>query len=547
MKTVKQKNGHQQATGVKYPIAKQILGMVMGLCILGHTSGKAQTTCSEVSFSTVGNFGIDAKKMILTQDDNLVLVGQLTAVNAPNQTDYGTISKINPVNNTILWSKRLSESAVGVPNPVRSIGVAQLANGSIITGNLINEDGSTTVYSFSNNGSLNWSRKITVNDVNGANRFGTILAMPNGNPLLVHQGASFIHLVQLNRLNGQTVSVHRISNAGMQSVKGVFVSNGNLFLMGFNGRIMLLSPQFGFIFNRIINLQPTYNFVEFNDVIQLANGNFILTGTAYSNFSDRDIVLVETDINGNPLRVRTINDPGVQTLSGEGHGLLKFANSFAIVGKTQISSNPNKVMGYMANFDNTLNLNAHKRISSTGNLTLKSVITRQGTIHFYGDNTDQYIIGSMTGAGVSCCEEPALEVVVKVNTFTQTPINSTIVQTVASNIVFGTNTNDGDINVYCTQLPARMGLLNDKANVNTPLTRLEIYPNPANTKISLKLENQNAVGSVSFYDATGKLVATSDLQSLQNSIDTANWPNGIYLVKIESAGEIQHKKVVIEH
>jgi len=79
-----------------------------------------------------------------------------------------------------------------------------------------------------------------------------------------------------------------------------------------------------------------------------------------------------------------------------------------------------------------------------------------------------------------------------------------------------------------------------KVNLNEPNT--VVFPNPANTKISIMLDH----ASVKIYDVFGKIVV--DTYTLKNtSLDISNLPNGLYFIEIQTDSFKSSQKLIIQH
>ncbi|MFM6953372.1 MAG: T9SS type A sorting domain-containing protein [Sphingobacteriaceae bacterium] len=85
-----------------------------------------------------------------------------------------------------------------------------------------------------------------------------------------------------------------------------------------------------------------------------------------------------------------------------------------------------------------------------------------------------------------------------------------------------------------------------------------VYPNPANTELTISFpgsnEAENAVPSdasfeVKLYNSSGKCILTkqSALNQLSMSISTQKLPNGVYFLHILSGGQVEKKKILIQH
>lgn len=72
----------------------------------------------------------------------------------------------------------------------------------------------------------------------------------------------------------------------------------------------------------------------------------------------------------------------------------------------------------------------------------------------------------------------------------------------------------------------------------------KIVPNPASTKIDIKLSNAFDIGQVKVYNAIGKLVHSKTISNFDTSIDLSNWSNGIYLLSVEIENKLQTKRFI---
>jgi len=76
-------------------------------------------------------------------------------------------------------------------------------------------------------------------------------------------------------------------------------------------------------------------------------------------------------------------------------------------------------------------------------------------------------------------------------------------------------------------------------NENTHTKETMLFPNPANTKLTLPLK-----GQVKFYDAFGKLVLS---ETFENTIDVSLLPNGLYFIEIQTDSFKSSQKLIIQH
>ena len=75
---------------------------------------------------------------------------------------------------------------------------------------------------------------------------------------------------------------------------------------------------------------------------------------------------------------------------------------------------------------------------------------------------------------------------------------------------------------------------------------IKAIPNPAHSSFDLKTPDEDAVGTVSIYNANGSLQRQLKTQSPLTKIDTKGWTAGIYIIKYETETKSYQEKVVIE-
>ncbi len=74
---------------------------------------------------------------------------------------------------------------------------------------------------------------------------------------------------------------------------------------------------------------------------------------------------------------------------------------------------------------------------------------------------------------------------------------------------------------------------------------LSIYPNPAKDFIVFSKWIDEKL-KVEIIDVTGKIVASEYLNSKNTTLNTADFTNGIYLVKVENGTHITYHKLIIK-
>ena len=78
---------------------------------------------------------------------------------------------------------------------------------------------------------------------------------------------------------------------------------------------------------------------------------------------------------------------------------------------------------------------------------------------------------------------------------------------------------------------------------------ISIFPNPANDKIILSINNQfniNSSSYISISDLSGKIISQSIIHSEQTEIDISDYADGIYFVKVIIEGNQFVQKLIIE-
>jgi hypothetical protein len=77
-------------------------------------------------------------------------------------------------------------------------------------------------------------------------------------------------------------------------------------------------------------------------------------------------------------------------------------------------------------------------------------------------------------------------------------------------------------------------------NIKEYQSNLSIYPNPTNNTIQIEIENHNGSFEAHLYDFTGKLLETTNYTSMS----LADYPSGIYLLKVAYGDRVEQLKVV---
>lgn len=85
------------------------------------------------------------------------------------------------------------------------------------------------------------------------------------------------------------------------------------------------------------------------------------------------------------------------------------------------------------------------------------------------------------------------------------------------------------------------GVLSTDFN-NTDATFVELYPNPAHTKVNIKKSKNTVIDKIVMFTSTGQMINSL---KFDNSIDISTLAKGIYFIKFESADVIQFEKLII--
>ncbi|MBA3664566.1 MAG: multicopper oxidase domain-containing protein [Bacteroidetes bacterium] len=105
---------------------------------------------------------------------------------------------------------------------------------------------------------------------------------------------------------------------------------------------------------------------------------------------------------------------------------------------------------------------------------------------------------------------------------------------------------DGMMGTFLVQDPNTIGI--KESNINQEL--LEIFPNPSNEKIILKITNEyqhESIESISIYNSLGMLILIYDsIKSDQHEINVSSLPVGFYTLKVKVRGQDLKIKFVKE-
>jgi len=90
--------------------------------------------------------------------------------------------------------------------------------------------------------------------------------------------------------------------------------------------------------------------------------------------------------------------------------------------------------------------------------------------------------------------------------------------------------------------------LTDVSNVSVAemsIANFNLYPNPSSDH--LLIEMKSTAAQLDVYNAQGQLIFTKQMTGSLTSMDTSNWPNGIYQVVIRNGHARSAKQLVVNH
>jgi hypothetical protein len=85
---------------------------------------------------------------------------------------------------------------------------------------------------------------------------------------------------------------------------------------------------------------------------------------------------------------------------------------------------------------------------------------------------------------------------------------------------------------------------------NEALSGVQVYPNPANSTISLSFNALKGAAAISIMDVNGKVVSSEQLSEVSRrtvTFDSRNLQNGLYLVSVQQDGKRFTDRIVVAH
>jgi flagellar hook assembly protein FlgD len=109
--------------------------------------------------------------------------------------------------------------------------------------------------------------------------------------------------------------------------------------------------------------------------------------------------------------------------------------------------------------------------------------------------------------------------------------------------------NNGCFDVICNTVEYRK--YNSAAN-KKQLQDFKVYPNPANNKVFISLNNIASTVKISVTDLSGKVLHAFEKNNVEQGIQVFEWnaenvSNGLYIVHVQSGNASAYKRLSIMH
>lgn len=282
---------------------------------------------------------------------------------------------------------------------------------------------------------------------------------------------------------------------------------------------------------------PTGFGVSVEDVLEDADGTFVLTGT--STLGSYTMRIGST---GNFLNARSFSTAG-NNFNFFPKSICPLPNGFLLAGFVPTTTEPiaagcriGSGLNATSASTNPFGIAFLDLLPSFGGSTLMSGFTRQLDL---ATQDELAILRPASGTGcIEISEETAtpsfnLEATDLGITFT----NLSPAERFQANLSTLANTTD---NCQTGSLPRASAPSVSKEGTAS------LFPNPANAEINLEIEGETAA-DVNIYDVQGKLMLHKTLETGFHQISIADLENGIYLIQMTSESGISTHRLVIQH
>jgi len=259
-----------------------------------------------------------------------------------------------------------------------------------------------------------------------------------------------------------------------------------------------------------------YGFYYTSATLSINIGSFTLTSPSNSSGSSPGIFTVKFDTNGNVTWAK-------QNLSGSGCGYSiindKFKNTY-VTGETYGSG----TFSFDSNtiFNSTNGSVFIVKYDSLGNHVFSKIST--GSSCLYG------------GSGIS------------LDSLCGIYITGTSIFTLSFGIYSTAFLGGGGKDVFVAKINGGYGI---ECNVQTDITNdenfsnaINIYPNPTNNFLTLKLAEKISEAEIKIYNLLGELQTNKIIANETNTIDVSLFATGIYVIEIVNEGNVSRQKFV---
>ncbi|HKR03861.1 MAG TPA: T9SS type A sorting domain-containing protein [Bacteroidia bacterium] len=280
-------------------------------------------------------------------------------------------------------------------------------------------------------------------------------------------------------------------------------------------------------------------------IARTSDNGYIISGSTNSfGAGVDDVYLIKTNDIGDTLWTRTYGGSG----NDQGYFLQQtFDNGFIVCGSTNsFGAGSNDV--YIIKTDSSGNVIWSKTYGGSGNdnghsiyQTLDNGYIITGVTESFGaGDSDVYLIKTDAFGNSGCNEINVVTIMGTPPSIVSDPV-TIFGNDVESSIPVGAAIGNGSIvNTLCT-------------NVNikeiTIAESFIIYPNPAQSKINIKLKVPSEKFEIKLFDVTGQIILEKSMKNISNSINIAlpELSNGIYFLNLRNEKYNMSEKVFIKN
>ncbi len=83
--------------------------------------------------------------------------------------------------------------------------------------------------------------------------------------------------------------------------------------------------------------------------------------------------------------------------------------------------------------------------------------------------------------------------------------------------------------------------------IDNALNKVIVYPNPANEKITVDLSNSNTTtATIKLMNIVGETMLVEQTNDTKHQLDLSSFPNGVYLIQIQSNNSTSTNRIVVQ-